>query len=67
MRRELRARGGTGIWGNKIVSLARAGGIVTLTGASNGTSTNGWPYYNAGSNIVLQGIPSQVMNGVDMA
>ena len=58
---------GTGIWGNKIVSLARAGGIVTLTGASNGTSTNGWPYYNAGSNIVLQGIPSQVMNGVDMA
>jgi hypothetical protein len=57
---------GTGIWGNKISTLARSGGIVTLTGMNNGGSP-GWPYYHAGSNVVLQGIPSQVVNGVDMA
>jgi hypothetical protein len=52
----------TGIWGNRIVSLSRTNGVVTLNGSADG----GWPYYNAGSNIVLQGIPSQVVNGVDM-
>lgn len=47
---------GTGIWGNSIISMSRTAGIVTLNGANNGGNIR-WPYYNAGSNIVLQGIP----------
>lgn len=53
----------TGIWGNQIVSMSRANGVVTL----NGSTDAGWPYYNTGENIVLQNIPSQMVNGVDLA
>ena len=46
--------------------MSRTNGIVTLNGANNG-ATIAWPYYHAGGNIVLQGIPSQIVNGVDLA
>ncbi len=57
---------GTNTWGNAILSMSRTNGIVTLNGANNG-ATIAWPYYHAGGNIVLQGIPSQIVNGVDLA
>lgn len=54
---------GAGIYGNAITSLSRTNGMVTLNGANNGI---GWPHFNSGGKIVLQGIPSQVVNGVNL-
>jgi hypothetical protein len=52
----------TGEWGNQILSMSRSNGIVTLNGGTNGD----WPNYNVGGHVVLQGIPSQVVNGVNL-
>lgn len=53
----------TGLWGNRITNISRTAGQVALTGLQDG----GWPYYGAGGKIVIQGIVSQVVNGVDLA
>ncbi len=52
----------TGVWANRITTLSRTNGIVTL----NGTTDGGWPYWNANDHAVIQGIQSQVVNGVNM-
>jgi hypothetical protein len=48
----------TGVWANRITSLARTNGVVTLLGSIDG----GWPYQEPKSHAVLQGIPSQTVN-----
>ena len=53
----------TGQWGNRITTLSRANGIVTLSGQPDG----GWPYWNPGDHVRLQDIPSQVVNGVNLS
>lgn len=52
----------TGSWGNRITSMSRSNGWVTVNGQTDG----GWPYYHAGDRIILQDIPSQVVNGVNL-
>jgi Right handed beta helix region len=54
---------GTGPFGNYIVSMSRSQDVITLNGATN----NAWPRNSAGGKVVLQGIQSQVVNGVDLA
>ncbi|MBO0887593.1 hypothetical protein J2P12_00680 [Candidatus Bathyarchaeota archaeon] len=53
----------TGQWGNRIVSMSRTSGVVTVNLSTDG----GFPFYNSGDHVVFQGIPSQVVSGVDMA
>lgn len=51
-----------GWFGNVITFLTRAGGIVTLEGATNAD----WPNYNVAGHVVLQGIASQVVSGTNL-